>query len=430
MMTLRLFSIGDSQEGRPLTAYVVEPRAARARVLVVAGQHGDEPEAVRAARALVHRLGGPAHPPGLAVAVVPCLNPDGAAARRRAAADGADLNRGHLLLATPETQALHRFARAWRPTLVLDLHTYPPRRRSLRAHGLAHAADLLADTPTHPAVTDALGADRLDGLRDAVLDGVRAAGLRAGRYTLLTPSGRLRHSTPDVVDLRNGLALRLGVPTLRLEGRAPTPRVPGATATRTARAFHAALDEVLRAALADRPRPSACREVPVRPRAARGGARPVLPMLDLATGAVAEVALPGRYRTPLGAGTVRLPAAYAVDARARAVLDVLARHGLVGTPGTAAGAAAVAVLAATPSGRAARPPRRLVLGGASVATGRPVVVFPAAGPAGRALAVWLEPTSRHGLSRFLPDALPLAPGSVYPVLRLPTLPEPCVPSVC
>ena len=43
--------------------------------------------------------------------LMPMLNPDGAEAHRRFTSTGADLNRDHLLLAQPETQALHRVAR-------------------------------------------------------------------------------------------------------------------------------------------------------------------------------------------------------------------------------------------------------------------------------------------------------------------------------
>src|SRR5205814_2682591 len=52
-----------------------------------------------------------------------------------------------------------------------------------------------------------------------ILSALNAAGYRSARYTRVTESGRVRHSTVDVVDARNGLALLYQLPTVLVEGR-------------------------------------------------------------------------------------------------------------------------------------------------------------------------------------------------------------------
>ena len=94
----------------------------------------------------------------MCLAVVPNLNPDGAIRKQRTNARGIDLNRDHQLLAAAETRALHGFVRPWRPHLVLDVHTYPPRRKRLLAvHSLIHCHDVFLDVPDQPGVGNSPG---------------------------------------------------------------------------------------------------------------------------------------------------------------------------------------------------------------------------------------------------------------------------------
>lgn len=122
--------VGLSHEGRPIVLgrYVGAPLDGRPTpaakvVLVVAGVHGDEPSSVAAALELCHWLR--VHPPssGVAVWVMPAMNPDGVLANRKNSARDVDLNRnfpasnyqtehrqgyspGTAPLSEPETRAL------------------------------------------------------------------------------------------------------------------------------------------------------------------------------------------------------------------------------------------------------------------------------------------------------------------------------------
>ena len=142
--TVELLPIGVSQRGtaiemltftRPYVAPAVAgasgPAASLGRrpaVVVLAGQHGDEPAGTEALLVVAQQLAEGRLERVLEqvdVYLLPRANPDGAALGQRAAADGVDLNRDHLLLRTPEAQAEAELVRGLAPLVVLDLHEYP-----------------------------------------------------------------------------------------------------------------------------------------------------------------------------------------------------------------------------------------------------------------------------------------------------------------
>ncbi len=143
---IELLPIGVSQRGTPLEVlaftrpYVAPAVAAasgpsaslsfgrRPAVVVVAGQHGDEPAGTEALIVAAQHLADGRFDRVLEqvdVFLLPRANPDGAALGQRAGSDGSDLNRDHLLLRTPEAQAEAELMRGVAPLVVLDLHEYP-----------------------------------------------------------------------------------------------------------------------------------------------------------------------------------------------------------------------------------------------------------------------------------------------------------------
>ncbi|MBA2459295.1 MAG: hypothetical protein H0V43_10125 [Gemmatimonadales bacterium] len=416
-------SIGRSEEGRTIPLLFGGPENAPVRLLVVAGQHGDERNASRAARAIarVARC-------GVRLAVVPTLNPDGAARRERRNARGIDLNRDHQWLASAEVRALHAFVRAWRPHLVVDVHTYPSRRKRLLEHDLVHCHDVFLDHPTHPGVAPAARAIA-SGLVGETVAALDAGGFRSARYVVLTATGRLRHSTSSVADARNGLALRYGMPTLLLEGRQPTRMDAPPERAHIRDAMQMALESIVGWAEQNQnvvtSRLGAAEpgeQVTVRFRRVRETALCRLAFKDAVSNAIREVQLPG----PL-AGNVRatrdvtLPTAYAIPTTHGALLDLLARHGFSGRP-TAPPIARVEryrVRRVRPSRHPGRPPRHMEID--TVEDTAPVtghMLLPVTDEGGRALAVFLEPQSSHGLHRLDQMGLPLCSDSWYPVLRV------------
>lgn len=147
----RRVEIGTSVQGRPIYAYQVGQERA-ARTMVVLGQiHGDEPAGRRTAGAIRD------HRPvrGITLWIVPTINPDGAAMKRRQNARGVDLNRnwgynwapsrrgsatwsGPKAWSEPETVAMRKFLFNVDPTWVVGIHqplygidTYRPKSRTL-----------------------------------------------------------------------------------------------------------------------------------------------------------------------------------------------------------------------------------------------------------------------------------------------------------
>jgi murein peptide amidase A len=127
--------LGHSVEGRPIVAIDVGASNARTTVLVVGCIHGNEPGGVAIARAL-ERVSPPR---GVALWIVPDLNPDGVAANTRHNADDVDLNRnfpagwrsqtgvydsGPRPLSEPESRIAYRLILRIRPRVTIWFHQH------------------------------------------------------------------------------------------------------------------------------------------------------------------------------------------------------------------------------------------------------------------------------------------------------------------
>jgi hypothetical protein len=102
------------------------PRSARARVLVLAGVHGNEHAGVLACPEIVRRLReGPAASRDVHVRLVLPVNPVGAIERSRFNAEGYDINRDFVHFSTPEARLVRRLVEEVQPTFVVSLHEGP-----------------------------------------------------------------------------------------------------------------------------------------------------------------------------------------------------------------------------------------------------------------------------------------------------------------
>lgn len=153
--------IGSSQQGQPLEALVLtrgtgtDPASLQATgrptALLVGQQHGDEPASSEALLVIARELAQGLLQPVLErinVVIVPRANPDGASKGEPVTADGLDMNHDHLLLNTPEAQALARLIRDYRPMVVLDAHEYPVVSPYLEKFGAVQKYDALLQFST------------------------------------------------------------------------------------------------------------------------------------------------------------------------------------------------------------------------------------------------------------------------------------------
>jgi hypothetical protein len=186
-------SIGRSQGGREIPLLVFAGRGglspSRPTVLVIGQQHGNEPAGGEGALAIAELLAGPraALLDRVNVLIIPRANPDGAERFARATASGADVNRDHLLLQTPEARAIAGVARRHRPHVVLDLHEFTVGDRWVRKFGVVQHYDVLLQAATvgnlHPGIARAAEREFLARIRRAVA----TAGQRSFVYHTTSP---------------------------------------------------------------------------------------------------------------------------------------------------------------------------------------------------------------------------------------------------
>ncbi|NRF70266.1 peptidase M14 [Aquincola sp. S2] len=144
---LKLSEAGTSQRGRPVPLLTLTAQGridpALPTVLVIGQQHGNEPAGGEAVLALAQLFAGPRS--GLLdrvnLLLLPRANPDGAEAFVRTTPNGIDVNRDHLLLRTPEGQAIADVLARHRPQVVLDLHEFTVAGRWIEKFGALQKVD-------------------------------------------------------------------------------------------------------------------------------------------------------------------------------------------------------------------------------------------------------------------------------------------------
>ena len=197
--------LGTSQSGEPIEALAFTRPAApapaasaasapapapasRPAVVLVAGQHGDEPAGTEALVVIAQDLAAGALDrvlDQLDVYLLPRANPDGAALGQRGAADGSDVNRDHLLLRTPEAQAEAQLVRDVAPIVVLDLHEYAVDAGFAAKFGGVQRYDVLLQAATVANLPPFVGRAGEEWFRAPLAASLAAAGFSNGWYYTL-----------------------------------------------------------------------------------------------------------------------------------------------------------------------------------------------------------------------------------------------------
>lgn len=458
--------LGYSEEGRPITVELLGNDDAAQRILLLGGQHGDEPMSTTALQQFSRIWRNRKEQnKDVQIAILPCLNPDGAAINQRTNANGTDLNRDHQQLVSAEVQALHQFVRKWQPNFVVDTHTYPARRKHLLQHGMIYYHDIFLDAPNHPVAVNAACASNplVAQCLEPILRSLTEKGILAERYTIInrreksqqknqdmeTASdpvvsnqstqydlGRVRHSTPDPVDARNGLTLRYGCTTLLLEGREPTKYDDPSKHEQVLQSMVAALHEIVSWVVehpahlqrlssnqtsATSGNPDACLGVPLRYKYIADDPHTML-FLDSQTRTPEKMTIPSKYTPNVKPTTwVKSPMAYAVPIENRELLLLLERHGFgFETSGTQPAQVEKYVtkffVPPRRKHRAARKSKFVKERCQQQLSG--YWLFSTDQSGGSALATLLEPQSKTGLSRYPEYGLTLAIDESYPILRV------------
>ncbi len=410
------------------------------RILFYAQQHGDE---VSGKDALLYLLRDAARrpetvPAGVELYVFPMMNPDGAEAGTRRNAAKADLNRDHHVLEQPETQALHRVARAVRPHLAVDGHEFARDGADRRARGWTAWPEITMDGLNNPHFDPAVIAAARRWVDEAGA-ALAAAGHRFLRYTVggLPPYQEQRPSAPDIDGGLNGIGMYGGLSFII---EAAVARDVPDSAFDLGNRVDAYL-VLLRRFLAEAPR---CAEDVAAIEASRRRALPPFlptnylwtnptlavaefPVLEAATGRTVRVPTANMMTTLAVKSARPTPAAYAIEPRAaEAFRPVLERHGIP-----------YEVLEAPRAVRAERctlvrledevdevyaryEGRQVVRCAEPAAQDLPAgtLLVPLRGEAALRAAAVLEPAALYGLFQY-PRFRPFAtPGAVLPIARI------------
>ena len=190
-----VLDIGTSQRGTPLQAIVITrapstdvaalDASGRPTVLLMGQQHGDEPAGSEALLVVARELAQGLLEPLLDrinVIVVPRANPDGAEAGQRVTANGVDMNRDHLLLNTPEAQALAILARNYRPIAVIDAHEYTVTGRFVQKFNGIQRYDALLQYATTANVPEFMTKAANEWYHQPIVSALAAQGLTQEWY--------------------------------------------------------------------------------------------------------------------------------------------------------------------------------------------------------------------------------------------------------
>lgn len=221
--------IGTSQQGQPLEALVLTrgtgtdsaalQATGRPTVLLIGQQHGDEPAASEAMLVVARELAQGLLQPLLErinVVIVPRANPDGADRGEHATASGQDMSRDHLLLDTPEAQALARLTRDYLPTVVLDAHEYTAVGPYLQKFGSVQRFDALLQFSTTANQPEFLSKADEEWFRRPLLAALKGQGLSSEwHYTTsadpddrkISMGGSLPETSRNVEGLKNAISV-------------------------------------------------------------------------------------------------------------------------------------------------------------------------------------------------------------------------------
>ncbi len=406
------------------------------KIFIMAGQHGDEDCGRKATNVLIPSLARDfdINLSLIQLAILTDTNPDGSFQNIRINANGVDLNRDHQLLNSKEIRSIHSFVRSWEPHIIIDVHNYPPRRKHLLAKNLIYCHDIFIDIPTNPSISCALDQAEINDFLKSVQSDLKLHNFSCDRYAVIKPSGKVRHSTPDIIDARNSLSLRYNTFTILLEGRQPTRKEGKSNKDHIVSAQNQAIRSILKFVIKYKKRflnpryllpPSEGDIIAIRSKY-RSTDKQFLQMSfqNSITKSIDTIDVSDYIPYVKVTKYIKLPIGYAVPLDKKNILKVLARHGFISCFYSSSNAMErviekYAIQSLEPSTSKNRTPRKI-----STLTIREwknladYIVFPITQKGGHSLAIFLEPKSKYALHRYSELNLPIIPGTYYPILRL------------
>ena len=204
--------IGQSVKGKNLYGLMFSTTRfgkdrSKIRVLIFAQQHGNEQSGKEGALLLASELVKPENRylfDKIDLTLVLQVNPDGSEYNQRRNAHGMDLNRNHLILTEPETQALHALFDAYLFDVTMDVHEYSPYSESWEIYGYRKNFDVTIGSVTNPNVSEKIKELSDDQYLPYIFTYWKERGFSSFVYCPGGPPGvsYIRHSTFDINDGR------------------------------------------------------------------------------------------------------------------------------------------------------------------------------------------------------------------------------------
>jgi len=211
-------SIGTSVSGRSIPALFftsdsgfAQQRDNKPLVLIFCQQHGNEPSGKEAALIVARRLLGADASllDKLDLILVPQVNPDGSEAGQRRNANDMDLNRNHVILSEPESNALHQLFLDWMPEVTLDVHEYNAVTEKWVEAGFLKDADEMLGGVTNLNIDAGIMRFTRDVFIPETGKGIESDGYRFHRYIVGEPfeDKVVRYSTTAINDGRQSMGI-------------------------------------------------------------------------------------------------------------------------------------------------------------------------------------------------------------------------------
>ncbi|MFO8083910.1 MAG: M14 family zinc carboxypeptidase [Desulfobacterales bacterium] len=242
--TVQLQTLGMSGEKRPIEAILIKARHPEKdtkyvllRVLMLGAQHGSEISGCEALLSFAGKLitGFEANNPAFAMTflIIPAVNPDGIANKRRVNAQGINLSTDYGLLLAPESTAVNKALLQFKPHVVLDIHESALlKKKTLGAEGWLTDFEAQFECANNPNVNTALQTFTFNVMLPEILKSLNSKGLPANRYIgeITRTDQIIQHGGLSAHNFRNKAGI-YGAASFLLENRLdpstgtyPTPR--------------------------------------------------------------------------------------------------------------------------------------------------------------------------------------------------------------
>jgi hypothetical protein len=185
----------------------------KARVMIFAQQHGNEQSGKEGALLLAQELLKSENQylfNKIDLLLIPQINPDGSEKNERRNANGADLNRNHLILTEPETRAIHKVFDRYLFEVTMDVHEYSPYGEDWKRYGYRKNSEVTVGATTNPNVSGEIRALSIQDYLPFILKYLKDKGFSSFEYLPGGPPGEryIRRSTYDINDGRQGLGIQ------------------------------------------------------------------------------------------------------------------------------------------------------------------------------------------------------------------------------